>query len=106
MTAFARIQRKPAFIFGHLKYLRTQATASAPSASDLPAFLVLLFLQGASGFRQMNTSPHALMSGSRCDFDGSRCARRQAASGRRNRLTDRPQAADRRALESLAAASP
>jgi predicted dienelactone hydrolase len=55
MTAFARIQDRPAFIFGHLKYVVTHAMASAPAASDLPAFPVLLFLEGASGFRQMNT---------------------------------------------------
>jgi predicted dienelactone hydrolase len=55
MTAFARIHDKPAFIFGHLKYVVTHAMAAAPAASDLPAFPVLLFLEGASGFRQMNT---------------------------------------------------
>jgi len=55
MSAFARIQDRPAFIFGHLKYVVTHAMASAPAASDLPAFPVLLFLEGASGFRQMNT---------------------------------------------------
>jgi predicted dienelactone hydrolase len=55
MSAFARIQDRPAFIFGHLKYVMTHAMASAPAASDLPAFPVLLFLEGASGFRQMNT---------------------------------------------------
>jgi predicted dienelactone hydrolase len=55
MTAFARIQDRPAFIFGHLKYVMTHALASAPAASDLPAFPVLIFLEGASGFRQMNT---------------------------------------------------
>ncbi len=55
MTAFARIQDKPAFLFGHLKYVVTHAMAAAPAASELPAFPVLLFLEGASGFRQMNT---------------------------------------------------
>jgi predicted dienelactone hydrolase len=55
MTAFAHFQDRPAFIFGHLKYVMTHAIASAPAASDLPAFPVLIFLEGASGFRQMNT---------------------------------------------------
>lgn len=55
MRAFARIQDRPAFLFGHLKYVVTHAMASAPAASDLPAFPVLFFLEGASGFRQMNT---------------------------------------------------
>jgi predicted dienelactone hydrolase len=54
-AAFARFQGRPAFIFRHLKYVMTHAMASAPAASDLPAFPVLLFLEGASGFRQMNT---------------------------------------------------
>jgi len=54
MTAFARIQGRPAFIFGHLKYVMTHAMGTAPAATDLPCFPVLLFLEGASGFRQMN----------------------------------------------------
>ena len=54
-AAFARIQHLPAFIFGHLQYVTTNAMPSAPAASDLPGFPVLLFLEGATGFRQMNT---------------------------------------------------
>ena len=54
-AAFARIQHLPAFIFGHLQYVTTNAMASAPAASDLPGYPVLLFLEGATGFRQMNT---------------------------------------------------
>ena len=54
-TAFARIHDKPAFVFGHFKYVTTHARVSAPSAVDQPRYPVLLFLEGATGFRQMNT---------------------------------------------------
>ena len=54
-AAFARIHHKPAFVFGHLRYVTTHAMPSAPAAGDLPSFPVLLFLEGATGFRQMNT---------------------------------------------------
>ena len=54
-AAFARIQHKPAVVFGHLRYVTTHAMPSAPAAGDLPSFPVLLFLEGATGFRQMNT---------------------------------------------------
>ena len=55
MAAFARIHDKPAFIFGHFKYITSNAMPSAPVAADQPRFPVLLFLEGATGFRQMNT---------------------------------------------------
>ncbi len=54
-AAFARIHDKPAFVFGHFKYVTTHARASAPAAGDQPRYPVLLFLEGATGFRQMNT---------------------------------------------------
>ena len=54
-TAFARIHDKPAFVFGHFKYVTTHARSSAPAAVDQPRYAVLLFLEGATGFRQMNT---------------------------------------------------
>jgi hypothetical protein len=54
-VVFARIMHKPAFIFGHFKYVTTNAVASAPAATDQPGYPVLIFLEGASGFRQMNT---------------------------------------------------
>jgi predicted dienelactone hydrolase len=54
-AAFARIHDKPAFVFGHLEYVTTHALSSAPAAVDRPRFPVLLFLEGATGFRQMNT---------------------------------------------------
>ena len=54
-AAFARIQGKPAFVFGHFKYVTTHAMPSARAAADSPRYPVLLFLEGATGFRQMNT---------------------------------------------------
>ena len=54
-AAFARIHDKPAFVFGHFKYVTTNARSSAPAAVDQPRYPVLLFLEGATGFRQMNT---------------------------------------------------
>lgn len=54
-AAFARIHHKPAFIFRHLQHVTTHALPSTPAAADRPSFPVLLFLEGATGFRQMNT---------------------------------------------------
>ncbi|MDB5931267.1 MAG: carboxylic ester hydrolase [Polaromonas sp.] len=55
MAAFARLHGKPAFVFGHIKYVTTNAIPSAPAAFDQASYPVLLFLEGATGFRQMNT---------------------------------------------------
>jgi hypothetical protein len=55
MAAVARIHHVPAFILGHLRYVKTNALSSAPASSDQTSFPVLLFLEGATGFRQMNT---------------------------------------------------
>ena len=54
-AAFARLQGKPAFLFGHFKYVTTNALSSVAAAADQHRYPVLLFLQGATGFRQMNT---------------------------------------------------
>ncbi len=54
-AAFARLQDKPAFLFGHFKYVTTNALSSVAAAADQPRYPVLLFLEGATGFRQMNT---------------------------------------------------
>lgn len=54
-AAFARIHHQPELILGHLRYVTTHAMLSVPAASDVPSFPVLLFLEGATGFRQMNT---------------------------------------------------
>ena len=54
-AAFARLQGKPAFLFGHFKYVSTNALSSVAAAADQHRYPVLLFLEGATGFRQMNT---------------------------------------------------
>ena len=54
-AAFARIHGKPAFLFGHFKYISTNAIPNVPAAADQARYPVLLFLEGATGFRQMNT---------------------------------------------------
>jgi predicted dienelactone hydrolase len=55
LSAFARVQHFPPFLFGHVKYVRSNAIPSAPVANDEPSYPVLIFLEGATGFRQMNT---------------------------------------------------
>ena len=54
-AALARIHGLPAFVFVHFRYVMTNAMPAAPAAGDQPPFPVLLFLEGATGFRQMNT---------------------------------------------------
>ena len=53
--AFAHLQHLPAFLFAHFRFARTNAVADAPVAAGTPRYPVLLFLEGATGFRQMNT---------------------------------------------------
>ena len=53
--ALAQVKNWPEFTFAHLKYVRTNAFTSAAVADDKPNYPVLIFLEGASGFRQMNT---------------------------------------------------
>jgi predicted dienelactone hydrolase len=57
LTEFVRVQRKQAYklLFGNLKYITTNAILSAPVADDKPSYLALIFLEGITGFRQMNT---------------------------------------------------
>jgi predicted dienelactone hydrolase len=54
-AVIAHIHDRPAFLFGHFKYVTTNAMVSAPVADDQPSFPVLQFLEGATGYRQMNT---------------------------------------------------
>jgi predicted dienelactone hydrolase len=54
-AAFARTHGRPAFLVGHFKYVTTNAMPSAPVAGDQPGYPVLLFLEGATGYRQMST---------------------------------------------------
>src|SRR5918995_2430606 len=51
----ARVLHLPGFTFGHVKYITTNAIPSAPVADDEPSYPVLIFLEGVTGFRQMNT---------------------------------------------------
>ena len=54
-AVIARILNKPGFVLGHLEYVTTNAVSSAPAAGDQASYPVLIFLEGATGFRQMNT---------------------------------------------------
>jgi len=54
-AAMARLHNFPAFSLKHLKYVTTNAISSAPVADDKPNFPVLIFLEGLTGYRQMNT---------------------------------------------------
>ena len=54
-AAFARIHGVPAFILASLKQVTTHAIPSAPVADTEATYPVLLFFEGATGFRQMNT---------------------------------------------------
>ena len=54
-AAFAHLQNKPKFLFAHLKHVTTNAVSSVPVVNDQPNYPVLIFLEGATGFRQMNT---------------------------------------------------
>jgi len=54
-SAFAQIHHKPAFVFGHFKDITTNAVPSAAVADAQAQYPVLLFLEGVTGFRQMNT---------------------------------------------------
>jgi predicted dienelactone hydrolase len=54
-TALARLHNFPDFSFQSLKYATTQAVVSAPVAGDRSSYPVLIFLEGLTGYRQMNT---------------------------------------------------
>ena len=54
-AVLARTQDTPSFFFGHFKYVTTSAMSSVPVAVDQARYPVLFFLEGATGFRQMNT---------------------------------------------------
>ena len=53
--AFSKLKNLPTALFGQLKYVTTHATLGAPVADAKPNYPVLVFLEGAMGFRQMNT---------------------------------------------------
>ncbi|MGB8314360.1 MAG: hypothetical protein WCE69_07705 [Aestuariivirga sp.] len=55
LVPLARLLHVPDFTFGYMKYVTTNAALSAAVADDKPNYPVLIFLEGATGFRQMNT---------------------------------------------------
>jgi predicted dienelactone hydrolase len=54
-TAVARLHNFPDFSLKHLKYVTTNAAESVPIADDKPSYPVLIYLEGLTGYRQMNT---------------------------------------------------
>jgi predicted dienelactone hydrolase len=53
--ALSRLKNLPKALFGQLKYVTTHAMLGAPVADEKPNYPVLIFLEGAIGYRQMNT---------------------------------------------------
>jgi len=53
--ALARLGHLPEFVFGHMKYVATNAAPASPVSDALPTYPILIFLGGLTGFRQMNT---------------------------------------------------
>ena len=54
-NALSRLKNLPAALFGQFKYVATHAIPGASVADEKPNYPVLIFLEGAFGFRQMNT---------------------------------------------------
>ncbi len=52
--AQAQLHGWPSFMLGHLKYIKSNARTGAPVVEDRPNFPVLIFLEGITGYRQMN----------------------------------------------------
>ncbi|WP_440064816.1 hypothetical protein [Streptosporangium sp. OZ121] len=63
-VAMARLARVLDSTFGHLRHVTTNAVESAPVAAQRSRYPVLVFLEGATGFRQMNTFQVEPVSGS------------------------------------------
>ncbi len=55
LAPVARLMHLPSFIFGHLKYVTTNAVPAAPVADSESGYPVLIFLSGRLGYRQSNT---------------------------------------------------
>ncbi len=53
--AIGRLLHLPGFVFNYLKYVTTNAVASAPIAGDKPNYPVLIYLTGIDGFRSVST---------------------------------------------------
>ncbi len=54
--ALGRLHNIPAFTFTHLEHVKTNASLSVPVSRARPSYPVLLFVEGITGYRQMNTS--------------------------------------------------
>ena len=54
-NALAQLKKLPPALFGQFKYVTTHALIGAPMADAKANHPVLIFLEGAIGFRQMNT---------------------------------------------------
>jgi len=54
-AALARLHNFPDFSLKPLQYVNTHAVLSAPAADQRPSYPVLIFLEGLTGYRQMNT---------------------------------------------------
>lgn len=54
-TALAQLHNFPTFSLGHFKYVTTNTFSSVPIANDKNDYPVLIFLEGLTGYRQMNT---------------------------------------------------
>jgi len=55
LVPLARLLRLPAFTFGHLNYITTNAAPSAAAAKGEPDYPVLIFSPGRGAFRQQST---------------------------------------------------
>jgi Platelet-activating factor acetylhydrolase, isoform II len=53
-AAQGKLHNWPPFLLRHLKYVKANAQLSAKMAKDKPRFPVLIFLEGITGYRQMN----------------------------------------------------
>ena len=53
-AAQGELHHWPHFLLGHLKYVKTNAQLAARAAEDKAQFPVLIFLEGTTGYRQMN----------------------------------------------------
>jgi pimeloyl-ACP methyl ester carboxylesterase len=54
-AAQARLHGWPSFMLGHLKYVKSNARTGAPVVEEQLNFPVIIFLEGITGYRQMNT---------------------------------------------------
>ena len=54
-NALSQLKNLPPALFGQFKYVTTHAIPGAEVADEKSSYPVLIFLEGASGFRQMNT---------------------------------------------------